>query len=151
GIAAEIGGHFIHLIEQHYRVGGAGLANRLDHFSGERTDVGTAMAADLGFIADAAERHAHELAAGRAGHGLAERSLANTWRTDQTEDRPLHLTNQGLNGQVLQNALFDLLEAEVVFLENALRLLNVELVFGVFEPWQSEKPVEIVAHDRRLG
>ena len=41
------------------------------------------MAADLGLVADAAERDPDELPAHRAGDGLAERGLADAGRADQ--------------------------------------------------------------------
>ena len=39
----------------------------------------------------------------------------------------------------------------MIFLENALSFLDVELVLGVLEPRQREEPVEVVAHDGGLG
>jgi len=42
-----------------------------------RPDVGAPVATDLGLVAHAAERHAHELAPGGAGDRLAERGLAD--------------------------------------------------------------------------
>ncbi len=46
------------------------------------------MAPDLGLIVYAAERDAHEVAAGRLRDRLAERGLADARRTDQAQDRP---------------------------------------------------------------
>ena len=56
---------------------------------GQRADVGAAVAADLGLVADAAEREAHELAVERARDRAAERGLADAGRADEAEDRPL--------------------------------------------------------------
>ncbi len=92
------------------------------------------MAADLGLVAHAAERHAHELAAGGARDRLAERGLADARRADEAEDRPLQLADQALHRQVLEDALLHLLEPVVVLLEDLLRLLDVELVLGVLVP-----------------
>ena len=49
----------------------------MQHLARHRADVGTAVAADLGFVAHAAQRHAHELAVRRAGDGLAQRGLTD--------------------------------------------------------------------------
>jgi hypothetical protein len=46
------------------------------------------MAADFGFIADAAERNAHELAVQGAGDGLAQGGLAHPGGPDETQDGP---------------------------------------------------------------
>ena len=53
----------------------------------QRADVGAAMAADLGLVAHAAERDAHELAAERARDRAAERGLAGAGRADEAQDR----------------------------------------------------------------
>ena len=55
GIAAEVHGHLVHLVEQEDRVAAAGLLQALDHLAGQRTDVGAAVAADLGLVAHAAQ------------------------------------------------------------------------------------------------
>ena len=49
--------------------------------------VGAPVAADLGLVADATERHPDELASEGAGHRLAERRLAHARGADQGEDR----------------------------------------------------------------
>ena len=53
-IAAEVGGHFVHFIQNENRIDGAGLLHHLDDLAGQRADVGAAMAANFGFIANAA-------------------------------------------------------------------------------------------------
>ena len=65
-VAAEVHRHLVDFVEQEDRVHRAGLLHHLDDLAGERADVGAAMAANLGFVADAAERQAHELAVHRA-------------------------------------------------------------------------------------
>ena len=150
-IAAEVGRHLVDFVQQHHGVGGSRLAHPLDHFAGQRADIGAPMAADFGLVAHAAERHADELAAGRARDRLAERSLADARRSDQAEDRSLQLADEGLDRQILEDALFHLIQAVMVFFKDALGFLDVELVFGVLEPRQRQEPVEIVAHDGRFG
>ncbi len=58
------------------------------------------MPADLRFVSHAAQRHAHKLAVGGAGDGLAQRSLADTGRPDQAKDRTLELAHALLHRQV---------------------------------------------------
>ena len=50
-------------------------------------DVGAAVAADLGLVADAAERDADEPPAHRPGDRLAEAGLADSGRPDERDDR----------------------------------------------------------------
>ena len=76
------------------------------------------MAADLGLVVDAAEAHAHELAAHGPRDALAERRLAHAWRADERQDGAADLVRQGAHGEVLEDALLDLLEAVVVLVED---------------------------------
>src|SRR5260370_5360365 len=108
------------------------------------------MAANFGLVAHPAERNPHKLASGRPRHRLAKRGLANTRRSNQAQDGPLELAYQGLDGEILEDALLDLLEPVMILFEDALGFLDIELVLGVLEPRQRQEPVEIVAHNRRL-
>ena len=87
-IAAPVGADLVDLVEHDHRIHGAGIAQRPHQPSGQRADVGAAMAADLRLVAEPAERHAHELPAGRLGDRLANRRLAGSGRSDQREHDP---------------------------------------------------------------
>ena len=83
------------------------------------------MAADLRFVAHAAERDAHELAVHRARDRLAERRLADAGRADEAQDRALDrrrvaalLRLQLLHREVLDDPLLDLVEIVVVLVEH---------------------------------
>ena len=65
-VAAEVHAQLVDLVEQEQRIARADLGQALQHLARHRADVGAAVAADLGLVAHAAERHAHELAAGGA-------------------------------------------------------------------------------------
>ena len=78
------------------------------------------MAPDLGLIVYAAERDAHEVAAGRLRDRLAERGLADARRTDQAQDRPGQLVGALLDGEIFDDALLDLLEPVMVVVEDLL-------------------------------
>ena len=69
-VAAEVRRHLVDLVEQEHRVVGADLLEALDDLAGQRADVGAPVAADLGLVAHAAERQAHELASGGPGDAL---------------------------------------------------------------------------------
>ena len=125
--AAEL----VDLVEQHDRVHRAGLDDRPGDAARLAADVGAAVAADLGLVADAAERDAHELAAHRPGDGLAEAGLADAWRADEREDgarlpsrrrRSVGCRRAGraqlADGEELDDAVLDLVEAVVVGVEH---------------------------------
>ena len=147
-IAAPVGAHLVDLVEQEEGVGGLGLLHRLDDLAGHRADVGAPVAADLGLVAHAAQRQAHELAPRRLGDRAAERGLADAGRADQAQDRALQRAGARLHGQVLQDALLDLLQAVVVLLEDLLGLHHVDRLGLGLAPRDRQQPVEVVAHDR---
>ena len=82
-IAAPVGAELVDLVEHDDGIHRAGVAQRAHEPPGQRADVGAAMAADLGLVADAAERHPDELPAGRPRNRLADRGLAGSRRADQ--------------------------------------------------------------------
>ena len=137
-VAAPVGADLVDLVEHDHRVHRPGVAQRADQAARERADVRAPVAADLGLVADAAERHAHELAARRAGDRLADRGLAGAGRADQRQDRAgaavlldAALDAQLLDGQVLDDAVLDVLEAGVVGVEHLARVHGVELLVGL--------------------
>ena len=119
-IAAEVHAHLVDLVEQEERVGLLRLLHRLDDLAGHRADVGAAVTADLGLVTHAAQRHADELAARGLGDRLAERGLADAGRSDEAQDGPAQLVGAALHGEILEDALLHLVEAEVIGIEHVL-------------------------------
>ena len=109
------------------------------------------MAADLGLVAHAAQRLAHEFAPGRPGDRAAERGLADARRADQAQDRALELVGAGLDREIFDDPLLDLLEPIMILVEHRLRLGDVLLELRLLAPRQAEQHVEVIAHDGRLG
>ena len=150
-IAAEILAQLVDLVEQEQRVHGARLLQVRHDLAWQRSDIGAAMAADLGFVADTAQRLAHELAAGRLGDRTAQRRLADARRADEAQDRPLQLVGARLHRQIFDDPVLDLLQREMILVQDRLRLLEVGLDPALLAPGQAQQHVEIVAHHRRFG
>jgi hypothetical protein len=55
-IAADVGAHLVDLVDEQHRIQRLGVAERADHRAGHRTDVRAPVPADLGLVADAADR-----------------------------------------------------------------------------------------------
>ena len=87
GVAAPVGANLVHLVQEDHGVHRLGVAERSHQPARQRADIRAAVAADLGLVAHAAERHAHELAIERSGDRLADRGLARSGRPDQRQDR----------------------------------------------------------------
>ena len=64
------------------------------------------MAADIGFVADAAERDADEFAAHGPGDGFAEAGFADAGRADKAEDGAFAVRVELADGQKFENAAF---------------------------------------------
>src|SRR5205823_2431155 len=141
GIALESDADLVDLVEHENRIHRVRLLQRLDDASGNRADVGPAMAADLRLVAHAAERDADELAVHRARDRLAERRLADAGRPDEAEDRTLEahgrlarLIFQLLHREILDDPILDLVEIVVIFVEDLPRLLEIEAILGRLRP-----------------
>src|SRR3954453_12291025 len=100
------------------------------------------MAADLGLVAHAAQRHADELAPGGPGDRLADGGLAGARRPDQRQDRSsgaallgdAAIASQLAYGDVLGDAVLDVLEAGVFGIQHLTRMHGVELLVGALRP-----------------
>ena len=148
GRVAPVGAaHLVDLVQQEEGVGRLGLLHRLDDLARHGADIGPAVTADLGLVAHAAQGDAHELTAGRLGDRLAQRGLADAGRTHQAEDRALQRADPRLHGEVLQDPLLDLLQAEVVAVQDFLGLHQVDGLGLGLAPRDREQPVEVVPHD----
>jgi hypothetical protein len=116
------------------------------------------VTADLGLVADAAERHADELASGRACDRLADRGLARSGRSDEGQDGAglLVLCDAALlpelpHGDVLDDAVLHVLEPGVVGVEHLARVYGIEPLVGALRPRNGDQPVEVGADHRALA
>ena len=150
-IAPEVHAHLVHFVEQEQGIPHADLAHVLQDLAGHRADVGAPVAADLRLVAHAAQRHAHELAVGRARDRLAERGLAHAGGADQAQDGGLQLVHALLHGQVLDDALLHLLQAVVVLVQHLLGGAEIGVDLALLLPRQRHQRVDVVAHDGRFG
>ncbi len=109
------------------------------------------MTADLRFVTHATQGHAHELAVGGTGQGLAEGGLAHTGRADQAEHRAFQLAYPLLDRQILDNALLDLIQPVVVAVQHLLGVIQVMPHLGGLLPGYIGQPFDIGAHHGRFG
>ena len=108
------------------------------------------MAADFGFVTHAAERNPDKLAASRMADGHRQGSLAHAGRSDEAENRALGILHQLAYGKKLEDALFDLVEAVVFFIQDLFRGFDVANFLRFLFPRYCEQPIEIIAADRGL-
>ena len=91
------------------------------------------------------QRKPRELAPQSARNRLAERSFTHTWRPHKAQDRPLHIRLQAANGEIVQNAVFNLFQVVVIRVQNFLRFGNLDFLPGSFRPGQNGQPLNVVA------
>ena len=126
-VAPVVGADLVDLVQQHDGVHRACLADGPDDAAGQRADVGAPVAADLRLVPHAAERDPDELAVHGAGDGLAERGLATPGGPTRASTAPERaaaddaeaLVGAALaDGQVLDDALLDVVQAGVVLVQH---------------------------------
>ena len=84
------------------------------------------MAAYLGLVVHAAERNAREFPVRRTGDAHGNAGLARTRRADKAEHAALHVRRQLAHRQELYHSLLDLGKAEVVLVQHALGLGDIQ-------------------------
>ena len=138
-VAPVVRAELVDLVQQDHRVHGPGLADGAHDPAGQRADVGAPVAADLGLVADAAQRHPGELAAHGPGHRLAQRGLADAGRAGQRQHRAAAAAadqGQALVGpaladrQVLDDPVLDVVQPGVVRVQDRARRADVVGVVG---------------------
>ena len=127
-VSPEIPAELVYLVQHEDRVVGARLADALDDAARQRADVGPSVSPDLRFVMHASQRNAHEPAAQGAGDRPTQRGLAHTRRSNETQDGTLQVRLQAPYGQVFEDAVLDLLEAVVVFVQDLPGPLDAQLI-----------------------
>src|SRR5579863_6176004 len=75
GISTEVHSDLVDLVHHEDGIVGTGLPDPLDDPAGERSDIGPAVAPDLGLVADSPKRDPDKLSAERARNRFSEGSL----------------------------------------------------------------------------
>ena len=109
------------------------------------------MASDLRFVADTTQRHPDKFPVRRASDRFAQRRFTDTWRSNEAKHGALQFAYALLNRQILENAFLNFLEPKMILVQHRLRALQVVADFTALEPRDTYHPVEIAAHDGRLG
>ena len=147
-IAAEVASQLVDFVQHHDRIVALGTLQALNNLARQSADVGATMSADFRFVVHTAQCDAHELASQRTCDRFAKRCFANARRSDEAKDWPLHAWLQFLDGQVIQDAFLYLLQVVVIFVQNLVRLGDIDFrAAGRFAPGQRSHPFEIGARN----
>ncbi len=160
GIASEIGANLVHLVQHEHRVLGPHALDGLDDATGQGANIGAAVPPYLRLIPHAAQRHANELSAQRAGDGSPQRSLARSRGAYEVEDGALGLLGcfsffslqaQLAHRQVLQDALLYFLKVIVVLVQYLAGTIDIQVVISAHLPGKADQPIQVGLDDRVLG
>ena len=91
----------------------------------------------------AAERDAHIFATQCLGHGLAQRSLADTGRAYKTQDGRLGVLAQLKHRHLLDDAVFYLIKRVMVAVQYTFHVLEVEIAAVTVKPGQVQERIEV--------
>jgi len=108
------------------------------------------MPPDFRFITHAAQGNADEVSVHGPGDGSRQGRLADSGRSHETEDGTFHFLHQGLNRKVFQDPLLGFFQPVMVLIQDAGRLVDIDLVFGLFKPGQRKNPVDVIPDNRRF-
>ena len=150
-IALDARAHLVDLIQHHDTIARSHLPDRLNDVSRQRADISAPVAAYFGLVVDAAQAHANEFAIHRPGDRLAKGCLANAWRSDKTEDRSLTLRGELADRQIFDDALLDLVQPIMVFIEDATRFRDIDRCLLRQGPGELDQPIEIGSGHAVLG
>src|SRR4051812_43790919 len=109
------------------------------------------MPADLRLVVHAAHGDPGEFPPEGSGDRTAERRLPDAGRADEAQDRPFQNGFQLQYGEVVQDAVLDLLEVVMVLVEDLRRALDVDLRARRYSPRQIAEPFQVRARDAVLG
>ena len=96
------------------------------------------MTSNLRLVVQATERDATKLATESLSYRLTQRGLTNSWRAIEAEDGGLQVALELNYSEVLQEALLDLLEAEVILVKLLAHKVEVESILRNLIPWKVE-------------
>ena len=149
-VAAVIAAELIDLVEHHDGVHATGDGQAVDDAAGHGADIRLAVAADLRLVVHAAERDTRELAVRGVGNAHGNARLAGARRADKAQHAALDIGRELAHGQILRDAVLDLFEAEVLFVQHLARGAHVERFLRARVPRQLEADIQIIADDSRL-
>ena len=137
GVAAKIGAEFVDLVHQNQRVVRAALFYLLDYASRQRADIGAAVSAYLRLVVHPAKGYIDKLAPHGTRDRAAKGGLTHAGRPDEADDLRTHILSRPLfNGEVLQNAFFDILKTVMILFKHLTRVGQIQTVLCGIIPGQ---------------
>ena len=147
GVTPVVGAHFIDFVQKQHRVGGSGLGHSGHDPPGHGTDIGLPMAPDVRLVMDTAQGNTNHFPVHAPGNGIRNGGFAHTGRAHQAQDLVLAFRGHFLDSHGLQNPLFHLFHAKMVFVKDFSCGSYIDPVFGFYIPGKVQHRIQIIAQD----
>ena len=144
-------GQLVDLVEDHDGIGDTALLDAVHDPAGHGPYISAPVAADVRFIAHTAQTHARVFAVKGFGYTLTNAGLAGSGSSDEAENGAGLLFFQIHHGNLLDNALFNLFESEMVFFEYGFRLVEIDFLSVLVFPGQTCDEIQIVVQHTGFG
>ena len=151
GISVIGDAELVYFVQHHDRIGDAALLDAVHDPAGHRADVGSAVAADISFVAHAAEAHAHIFPVQRFRDALSDTCLAGARSADEQKDRAGLLLFEIHDSDLLNDALLHFFESEVILFKNSFRLGQIDVLRLLLLPGKLRDKIQIVVEHARLS
>src|ERR1051326_3732489 len=146
-ITAKISSNLVQFVQQNNRVPAFDTAQSLDDPARQGTNVRSSMPANFRFITHTAQRDARKFSAQRISDAAPKRSFADTGRANETENRSFDLFAALDYRKKFDQTIFDFAKAIMLLVQNPFGFCKIDLIFSLFQPWQRENPIDVMARD----
>ena len=127
-----------------------GPAHPLNHPARKGPYIGSPVTPDLGFVPYPAQGGPDELSSQGRRDASPQGCLPHAGGADEAEDRSLQVPYQGKDGDVIQDPVLHLLQAEVGLIEDFAGQSHIQVVFGLRHPGEAQNPIQIGPDHRRF-
>ena len=137
-------GKLVHLVQHHHRVGDAAFVDAVHDAARHGADVGAPVSADIRLVVHAAETHPHVFPSQGAGDAPADARLPRSGRADEQKNGAGLLLLQVHDRDLLDHPLLHLLQAVMVFVQNATRGAEINMLRLLLFPGEARHKVQVV-------
>src|SRR5262249_21986148 len=127
-VATKITSQFVHLVQHQYRVAHPHPTYGLEDTPRQCPNIRAPVAAQFRFIVYTSQGKTLETSPQGASNGMPQTGLANARRSHKTQNGTFGCGLELHHRQVFDDAIFDVLETEVILIEDLLCPYQVQLV-----------------------
>ena len=143
-ITFKVARHLVDLIQYKYRIGSSCFLYILKDSSAHSTNICPAMTSDFCLVVQTSQGNTYILPAQCFCNRAAQRSLSDSRRTIQADDRRLHIFLQLQYSQMFDNTFLYLLQTIMIPIQYPTGMIQVKIVCRIGFPWQTDNGLYIL-------